>query len=141
MEQSIAASATSQRLTTILLGTFGMLALTLAALGLYGVMALSVTQRTRELGIRMALGAQRRHVLTLVLGQGLLLVVAGLGCGLLAVLGLQRVLASLFYGVEGGSTLILGTACTILTMTALLACWIPARWAARVDPLTALREE
>ena len=139
--QSIAASMASQRMTAVLLGTFAAVALVLASLGLYGVMALSVTQRTRELGIRLALGAQRSAVLGLVLRQGAGLVGVGLGIGLLTALALGRFLASLFYGLGAGDVLLLFWVCVLLTATALAACWVPARRATRLDPMAALRDE
>ena len=139
--QSIAASMASERLTAVLLGTFAVLALALASLGLYGVMALGVTQRTRELGIRLALGAQRATVLGLVLRQGAALVGVGLGVGLLAALALGHFLASLFYGIGAGDVITLLWVCIVLAGTALAACWVPARRATRLDPVVALRDE
>ncbi|MBE7210444.1 MAG: ABC transporter permease, partial [Gluconacetobacter diazotrophicus] len=141
MEADIGGSLASQRLTTTLLGSFAALALILAALGLYGVMALSVTQRTRELGIRLALGAQRSAVLALVLRQGATLVAVGLGIGVVAALALGRVLSHMLYGVRSGDLLDLGVVCVLLAVAALLACWLPARRATRLDPVAALRNE
>ena len=125
----------------MLLGTFAVLALALASLGLYGVMALGVTQRTRELGIRLALGAQRSAVLGLVLRQGAGLVGIGLGIGLLAALALGHFLASVFYGFGAGDVVTLFWVCLVLAGTALAACWLPAHRATRVDPMVALRDE
>ena len=141
LEQSIAASMASERLTAVLLGIFAALALALASLGLYGVMALGVTQRTRELGIRLALGAQRSTVLGLVLRQGAALVGLGLGIGLLAALALGHFLASVFYGIGASDAITLFWVCLVLAATALAACWVPARRATRLDPMAALRDE
>ena len=141
MRENIANRMVSERLTMVLLGTFATLALLLASVGLYGVMALGVTQRTRELGIRLALGAQRGNVLGLVLREGFGLVSVGLLVGLGAAWGLGRLLATVLYGVQGSDPLILGGVSAVLAGAALLACWLPARRATRVDPLVALREE
>jgi putative ABC transport system permease protein len=124
-----------------LLGSFAGLALLLASVGLYGVMALSVTQRTRELGIRMALGAKHGDVMRLVLGQGALLVGAGLGLGLLGAIAAGRVLVSLLYQVGSLDGLALFTAMAALAVIAMIACYVPARRATRVDPMVALRQE
>jgi len=141
MEKNIANSLATRRLTMTLLASFAGMALLLASLGLYGVMALSVTQRTRELGIRMALGAARADVFRLVLGQGMALIGIGLGVGLLGALGAGRALASLLYSVQAVDVTALATATTSLSAVALLACFFPARRATRVDPMIALREE
>ncbi len=141
MEGTIDASLSAQRLTMVLLATFAALALVLASIGLYGVMSLGVTQRTRELGIRLALGAQRNALLGLVMRQGTALVGIGLGVGLLVALALGRALASILYGVTGSDPLTLGVVTLVLAGTALLACWMPARRAMRVDPMVALRDE
>ena len=141
MPDSVAASLASQRLTMVLLGVFAAVALGLATVGLYGVMALSVTQRTRELGIRMALGAQRSAVLALVLRQGVGLVAIGLGVGLVIALAVGQVMARAFYGVGGSDPVTLGAVCVVLGGAALLACWLPARRATRLDPMVALRDE
>ena len=123
-----------------LLATFGLLALGLASIGLYGVLAYSVTLRRRELGLRMALGASRASVLRLVLRQGMTLVMSGVALGLLAALAIGSVLARMLYGVAATDPLSVGGAAVILSVVALLACYLPARAATRVDPLTALRE-
>jgi putative ABC transport system permease protein len=141
MEDNIAKSLGSRRMMMSLLGAFATIALVLASVGLYGVMALTVTQRTREMGIRLALGAQRADVFRLVLTQGMLLVFAGLVVGLLAVVGAGRGLQSLLYGVGGFDARALGLALFALAMVALIACWLPARRATRVDPIEALRAE
>jgi putative ABC transport system permease protein len=141
MEDNIAKSLGSRRMMMSLLGAFAAIALVLASVGLYGVMALTVTQRTRELGIRLALGAQRADVFRLVLAQGMLLVFAGLIIGLFAAVGAGRGLQSLLYGVGGFDVPALSLALFALAMVALIACWLPARRATRVDPIEALRAE
>ncbi len=141
MEANIASQFSSQRLILILLGSFAALALGLASLGLYGVMALGVAQRTRELGIRLALGAQRASVLRLVLGQSARLVGIGLALGLAAALGAGRLLSSIVYGVSTADVEILLLVVLVLGGVGLLASYLPARRATRIDPLSALREE
>lgn len=124
-----------------LLALFGGLGLVLAAVGVYGVLAYSVTQQTREIGIRMAMGAERSHVLRLVVGQGLKLTAAGLVLGVLVALALTRQLSSLLFGVSAYDPWAYGSVVLILVLVALLACYLPARRAVRVDPLVALRYE
>ncbi len=124
-----------------LLTVFGTVGLTLAAVGIYGVMAYSVSRRTREIGVRMALGAPPQKVLGLVLTQGLNLTLVGLGVGLVAALGAGRLLNALLYGVSGSDPLTFGGIALMLAAVALLACYLPARRAAQVDPLVALRQE
>ncbi|MEP6809496.1 MAG: ABC transporter permease [Chthoniobacterales bacterium] len=141
METNISNSLAKRRLTMTLLGSFAGLALLLASVGLYGVMALSVTQRTRELGIRMALGAARADVFRLVLGQGVTLIGFGLILGLLGALAAGRALASILYGVGAIDVPALALSLISLTIVALLACFVPARRATRVDPMVALRQE
>jgi ABC-type antimicrobial peptide transport system permease subunit len=124
-----------------LVGTFGLLGLLLASIGMYGVMSYAVAARTREIGVRMALGAKRRDILKLIVGQGLALVLVGGGAGILLAFAVTRVLQRFLFGIGAVDppTFILVT--LLLTMVALLACWIPARRATKVDPLTALRHE
>ncbi len=141
MAQNIGNSLAARRLTMSMLGAFAALALLLACVGLYGVMALNVTQRTRELGIRLALGAERRDVFRLVLRQGVTLVAIGLGAGLLGALGVARVFSGLLYAVDALDFSAYAIAGVALLGVAFFACWIPARRATRVDPVIALRAE
>ena len=141
MESNIAKSLGSRHMMMSLLAEFAVIALVLASVGLYAVMALTVTQRTRELGIRLALGAQRTDVFRLVLSQGMLLVLAGLTIGLLGALGAGRGLQSVLYGVGGFDLPAVSFALFALAAVALIACWLPARRATRVDPIEALRAE
>jgi putative ABC transport system permease protein len=141
MEGNIAKSLGSRRMMMSLLAVFAGIALVLACVGLYGVMALTVTQRTRELGIRLALGAQRADVFRLVLLQGMILALAGLIIGLLGVVGVGRGLQSVLYGVGGFDGPALAFALFVLAVVALIACWLPALRATRVDPITAIRTE
>jgi predicted permease len=129
------------RLGASVLGLFGGLALVLSGLGLYGVLAYVVGQRTREIGVRVALGAERRSVLVLVLGEGLRVVAVGAVAGLLAALALSRLVTSLLYGVSPRDPWVLSSSAAVLLATAILACVIPARRAAMVDPMEALRYE
>jgi predicted permease len=125
----------------VMLGIAGAMALILGAVGLYGVIAYSVSQRTREIGIRVALGAERRHVLSLVLNEGMLVIFAGLAIGLAASLLLTRFLASLLFGVRPTDPLTFASVALLLAGVALAACYVPARRAMRVDPVRALRYE
>jgi ABC-type antimicrobial peptide transport system permease subunit len=129
------------RFAAILFGIFGGIALLLAAVGVYGVKAYAVTRRTREIGIRMALGADRRDVFGLIMKQGALQTAFALGVGLLLALALGRVLAKMLYQVSPSDPVALLTASVLLGGAALLACFLPARRAMRVTPMTALRTE
>jgi ABC-type antimicrobial peptide transport system permease subunit len=122
-------------------GGLGTVALLLALLGIYGVTAFSVVQRTREIGVRMALGAQRSHVLGLVLRQGVVLAAVGVVVGSLAAFGATRLIANLLYGVPPTDVIAFGGAALALAVAAVAASWIPARRAAQVDPIIALRSE
>lgn len=123
-----------------LLSVFGLLALVLASIGLYGIMAYSVAQRTREIGLRMALGAARAMVLSLIIKQGMKLVLSGLLIGIISALALGQLVATMLYGIGGSDPASVIAAAVVLLAVALLACYLPARWASRVDPLVALRE-
>jgi putative ABC transport system permease protein len=125
----------------LLLAAFASAALLLAAIGLYGVIAFWVTQRTREIGVRVALGAQYRDVLKLVMRRGAVLILAGLAIGIAATLAFGRVLSGLLYGIKPNDAATLVAAALLLTVVAMLASYVPARRAARIDPLTALRCE
>jgi putative ABC transport system permease protein len=141
MEQRLSNATSSMRFNASLLGLFALLALALAAIGIYGVVAYAVSERTREIGVRMALGAQARDVLMLVLFQGMKTIVAGLAIGLIAAYALTRVMSNLLYGVSATDSLTFAAVSLLLAAIALLACYIPARRATKVDPLTALRHE
>jgi ABC-type antimicrobial peptide transport system permease subunit len=127
--------------TLVMLGIAGAMALLLGTVGLYGVLAYSVSQRTREIGIRMALGAQRKDVMRLFLGEGMFVVVIGLAIGLAGSLTLTRFLSSLLFGVTATDPLTFASVSVVLAIVALAACHIPARRAIRVDPMVALRCE
>jgi putative ABC transport system permease protein len=141
MESWLAESVSRTRFGTLLLGLFAGIALILAAVGIYGVMAYSVNQRTQEIGIRMALGAQRSDVIKLIVGQGMSLTLIGVAIGLIAAFALTRVMSSLLYGVSATDPLTFIGISLLLTVIAFLACYLPARKATRVDPMDALRYE
>ncbi len=141
MREVIAESVWQPRLYAILFAVFAVVALLLAAVGIYGVMSYAVAARTNEIGIRMALGAERRHVLKLVVGQGMVLAICGVGLGLLGAWLLTRLMKTLLFGVSVTDPLTFAGVALLLTLVALLACYIPARRATKVDPLIALRCE
>jgi predicted permease len=141
LEHLIDNAVAPRRLTTELLGFFSTLAVTLAAIGLYGVIAYSVSQRTQEIGIRLAIGAQRRDVMRLVLGGGLRLVIAGVIVGLIGAAALTRLLQSMLFGVTAHDPLVFAGNAALLIAVATVACLVPALRATRVDPIVALRAE
>jgi putative ABC transport system permease protein len=141
LEEYLGSSITRPRFLTLLLSLFASLALALTAVGLYGVMAYSVSQRTHEMGIRMALGAQGRDVLWLVLGKGMTLALGGVAIGLIASLALTRLMQGLLFGVSETDPLTFALIAAVLTGVTMLACYLPARRAMRVDPMIALRYE
>jgi putative ABC transport system permease protein len=141
LDQYVSAAVSSRRFSAILLGSFAGLALVLASIGVYGVISFAVSKQTRDIGIRVALGAQPADVMKLIIGRGMLLVLAGVAIGTLASLGLTRALASLVFGVSTTDPVIYVGVSVLLTALALVACYLPARRALRVDPLVALRCE
>jgi putative ABC transport system permease protein len=141
MEEYLARTLTPKRLMMLVLALFAGVALTLAAVGIYGVMSYAVAQRTSEIGIRLALGANPRDVLRLVVGQGMALTVAGVAIGLGAAYWLTRLIATLLFGVSATDGATFAGVAALLAVVAFLSTWIPARRAARVDPLIALRYE
>ncbi len=141
MNQLRSDSLATQNLTLVLLGLFSGLALVLAAIGIYGVISYSVAQRTHEIGIRVALGAQHGDVLRMVLGQGGKIALAGIAIGMAAAFGLTRLMASLLFAVSASDPLTFTGVALLLVLVAMLACYIPARRAMRVDPMVALRYE
>jgi putative ABC transport system permease protein len=139
MEQVLSGSIASRRFSTVLLGAFAALGLLLASLGVYGVVSYSVAQRTREIGIRIALGATRTDVLTLIVGHGFRLFLLGLAAGAIAALGLTRLMSSLLFGISAADPATFFCVALLLGAVAFLASYIPARRAAKVDAMVALR--
>ena len=141
MDQRVAASLANRRFAASLLGVFALVALLLAAVGLYGVMAQSVLQRSREIGVRMALGAESGRVLRMILGQGAVLVAGGLFAGTVAALALTSLMKSLLFAVRPADPLTFACVVGLLLIVALAAAYLPARRATRLDPVTTLRDE
>ena len=141
VEEYVYNSAAQPRLNAVLLAVFAGVALLIAAIGVYGVLAYSVSQRTREIGLRMALGAQQSGVLRWIAGQGMLVAAAGIGVGLAGAYALSRLLATLLFGIQPRDPLTFAAVAALLSAVALTACLVPARRASRVDPMEALREE
>ena len=141
MDQIVSRSTSREQFNTLLMTTFALSALALAAIGIYGVMAYAVQQRTREIGVRLALGAEPGAVRTRVVLQGMRLAIVGVLIGLGAAFGLSRYMTSLLFGVEARDPLVFVGVPALLAVIALLAVWVPAARASRIDPLGALRAE
>jgi putative ABC transport system permease protein len=141
MPEIVVESTAREDFNMLLLTVFGASALVLAAIGIYGLMAYSVEQRTQEIGIRMALGAERSSIRNMVIIQGMRLALAGVAIGIAAAFGLTRLIASFLFGVKTWDPLVFATVPVILTVVAILAVWLPARRATRIDAVTALRHE
>jgi ABC-type antimicrobial peptide transport system permease subunit len=141
MEAIISDSMASRRFAMILLGAFAQIAMSLACVGIFGVMAYLVSQRTQEVGIRMALGAQRKDILGLVFGRGMRLTAMGICAGVLAALALTRLMGQLLFDVSPTDPVTLSAVVLLLALMALIACYVPAVRAMRIDPMRALRTE
>jgi putative ABC transport system permease protein len=141
MEQILSNMTGDARFRTLTLGVFAAVAMLLSAIGIYGVISYSVAQRTQEIGIRIALGAQVRDVLQLVIGQGMKLALIGISVGIAGALALTRVLSDLLFNVSVTDPLTFAGVSALLALVALLACYIPARRAVNVDPMIALRRQ
>jgi ABC-type antimicrobial peptide transport system permease subunit len=141
LEGALANSIAPRRFQLLLLGTFAASAVLLALIGIYGVMSYAVTQRTHEIGVRMALGAGRAEIVRMVVGEGMTVALAGIAAGAVAAVGATRLMATLLFDVKPNDPFIFAAVAGALAATAAAACWIPARRAARVDPLAALRYE
>ena len=141
LEERIEGSSASTRSLAMLLALFAVLALLLSSLGIYSVISYGVARRTNEIGVRIALGAQQGDVLKLILSQGLRLAVLGVGIGIAGSLALTRLISSLLFGVSTTDPVTFGGVALLLSIVALMACYLPARRAMRVDPMVALRYE
>jgi ABC-type antimicrobial peptide transport system permease subunit len=141
MNEVVAHTLAARSTFMILLAVFAALALVLACIGIYGVIAYLVGQRTHEIGVRMSLGAERRHILLLIMGQGLRMATAGVVVGLLLAFSLTRLMSSQLFGVSNHDPLTFVAVSLVLIAVAMIACWLPARRAMRVDPTVALRSQ
>jgi putative ABC transport system permease protein len=141
LDNLLSQSVSPQRFSAVLIGILAGLALVLSAVGIYGVMSYTVSQRTQEIGVRMALGAQPGDILSLIVGRGVALAMTGITIGLLGALALTRFLSRLLFGVRAKDPIIFGSVALLLMLVALAACYIPARRAMKVDPMVALRYE
>jgi putative ABC transport system permease protein len=141
MEAWVSNSAAQPRINAVLVGVFAAVALLIAAIGVYGVLAYSVNQRTREIGLRMALGAQQSNVLRLIVSEGMIVGLAGIAAGLAGAYALSRALAALLFGVEARDPLTFAAVAATLMAIAFTACLVPAWRGSRIDPIVALREE
>jgi ABC-type antimicrobial peptide transport system permease subunit len=141
MEKTVADSISNKRFTMTLLGVFALLALLLACIGIYGVLSYMVGQRTKEIGVRLALGAQKFDVLRMVLKDGARMTLAGILIGLIGSLALTRLMGTMLYGVRPTDPLTFISVAALLAAIALLACYVPARRAMKVDPMEALRHQ
>jgi ABC-type antimicrobial peptide transport system permease subunit len=141
MRESIGIAFLMPRLGAAVLGILGLIGLVMSSVGVYGVIAYALSRRTREIGIRVALGAQRRNVIAMVVRQGVSLVAVGIGIGLVLALAATRVLGSFLYGLSATDLLSFVYVSLLLFGVALAACYVPARRATRIDPIAALREE
>jgi putative ABC transport system permease protein len=141
MDQRIGRSLEARRFSMLLLAVFAAVALALAAIGIYGIIAYAVTERTHEIGVRLALGAQRRDVVSMIVGQGMAMTAAGTAVGIVAALMTARLMTGLLFGVSAIDPLTFVVIPLLVAAVALVACWLPARRATTVDPLVALRTE
>jgi len=141
MDGIIADSLAERRFSMILLGIFAALALIMSSVGIYGVVSHLASQRTHEIGIRMALGAERRNVLRMVLAEGAKMALLGVAIGLVAAFALTRLIANMLFGISAHDPVTFAGVAGLLTLVALAACYVPARRAMKVDPLVALRYE